>query len=252
LAGYFGGDPDQMRTLARAFEQAAQRLENVGREVSSRLSGTPWAGPDADRYRSQWHGESLAKMRGVVSALHDAAAALQRNASEQEKVSSAAGGASSSGPLPTGTPQGGLANPLVGIGKWLDDSTIWPIQNGTAMSWTPLGDYVPLMDAAGLAADTGMDPKDKLIDASGQLIDLGGGQLRSEGFEKGNLPMYLGGVATSQWGDVATNFAKADFSASTLQSNADYIATDPGGAFDAAKDAVVGYIPKLVSNWNPF
>jgi uncharacterized protein YukE len=251
LAGYLGGDPEQMRTLARAFEQAAQRLENVGREVSSRLSGTPWTGPDADRYRSQWHGESLAKMRGVASALHDAASSLLRNAAEQEKVSSDSGGAVPSGVRPSGAATPGV-NPLVGIGKWLDDSTIWPIQNGTAMSWTPLGDYVPLMSAVGLAADTDMDPKDKLIGASGQLIDLGGGQLRSAGFEKGNLPMYLGGVAASQWGDVATNFAKADFSQSALQTNANYIASDPGGAFDAAKDAVVGYIPKLVSNWNPF
>jgi hypothetical protein len=67
----------------------------------------------------------------------------------------------------------------------------------------------------------------------------------------------------SQWGDVATNFAEADFSSldfspSTLQSDVNYIASDPGGAFDAAKDAlgtgkdaVIGYMPKMLSNWNP-
>jgi hypothetical protein len=62
-------------------------------------------------------------------------------------------------------------------------------------------------------------------------------------------PLYLGGVTVSQWGDVIKEGSKMDLSASALQSNADFIASNPGGAFDAARDAVVNYIPKAVSNW---
>lgn len=249
MAGYFGGDPEQMRTLAKTFDQVASRLEAIGSEVSGRLSATPWTGPDAERYRSQWQGQSMAKVRSVVSALREASASLQRNASEQETVSSAGGaggvsGGAGGGPTSSGT------NPLVAAHKWLGSSTIWPIQNSTLFYDTPLSKYVPLVDAVGLAAETDMAPEDKLRDAGGQLTDLGGGLLREAGGGKPSLnPLYLGGVAVSQWGDVIKEGSKMDLSASALQSNADFIASNPGGAFDAARDAVVNYIPKAVSNW---
>lgn len=247
MAAYSGADPDQLRALARTFDQTAARLDSIGRDVSGRISGTSWSGPDAERYRSQWHGESMATIRNVVSALQGAAASLKRNASEQESVSSAGGSAGvSSGSAGGGSGASGGSNVLADTHRWLQGSTFWPIQNSTLFADTPLAKYVPLADAIGLAA-TDMDSKDKMIDASGSLVDLGGGLLREAG--KTNPVTYLSGVAVSQWGDVATNFAKADFSASTVKTTTDYIASNPGDSFNAARDAVVNYIPKLVSNW---
>ncbi len=248
MAGYSGADPDQLRALARTFDQTAARLDGIGREVSGRLSATSWTGPDAERYRSQWHGESMATIRSVVSALQEASASLKRNASEQESASSAAGasGISRAGGGSAGV-SSGQSNPLVDTRKWLGGSTFWPIQNSLLFADTPLAKYVPLVDALGLAADSDMDPRNKMIDASGSLVDLGGGLLRGAG--KTNPVTYLSGVAVSQWGDVATNVAKADFSAATLQNTGDFIASNPGEAFSAAGDAVAGYIPKLISNW---
>jgi hypothetical protein len=77
--------------------------------------------------------------------------------------------------------------------------------------------------------------------------DLAGGLLKSGGGPVG----YLSGVAVAQWGDVIAQTAQADFSASTLQTTTDYIATNPAGAFEAARDAAIGYIPKLFSNVLP-
>ena len=46
--------------------------------------------------------------------------------------------------------------------------------------------------------------------------------------------------------------SRADFSPSGVKTVTDYIATDPAGAFDAARDAVVGYVPKLFANLMPW
>jgi hypothetical protein len=89
-----GADVEQLRQLARALIQAADRLDNTTREVTGRLSSTSWVGQDASRYRAQWQGESMASVRGVVSALRSAAATAERNAREQDSASIANGSVS--------------------------------------------------------------------------------------------------------------------------------------------------------------
>ncbi|MCG7592731.1 hypothetical protein [Mycobacterium sp. PSTR-4-N] len=250
-----GADTDQLRQLSRTFAHAADRLDGMCGEVTGRLASASWVGPDADRYRSQWHGESLALMRAVVAALRDAASAIDRNAAEQDQASSGAAG------LPTGSlfsgtgfahgspwsDGGTFANPLVDMRNFLNSTATWPITWGTALDQlTPLGPMLPLIDALGLAGDSSISPEEKIIQAGNSMTDLGGGLIKKLG-----PAGYLPGVAVQQWGDVAAQVARADFSASALQTTGDYIAKDPGGAFDAARDAVVGYIPKLFSNLLP-
>jgi len=248
--GLVGADVDQMRTLARTLTDAAERLEGMAGEVTGRLSAAAWTGPDADRYRSQWHGESLSMMRGVVGALRAAAVAVDRNATEQEQASTGAGFGGSPAGIGTIVHAGGSessGNPLVNIRNFLGSNALWPMDWGTAIGMTSAGPLVALMDALGLASDSSISPEDKIIKAGNSLTDLGGGMLKDLGGPVG----YLSGVAVAQWGDVAANVAKADFSASAIQTTADYMSSDPGGAFDAAKDAVLGYVPKLFSNLLP-
>lgn len=128
-----GADVEQMRTLARTLTRAAEQLDGMSREVTGRLSAAPWSGPDADRYRSQWHGESLAMMRGVASALRAAAATVDRNAAEQGHASVAngfgggpsvafvgGGGSDSDNPLTDALGKllgvGGIANDIAKLG----------------------------------------------------------------------------------------------------------------------------------------
>lgn len=248
--GVVGADLGQMRALARTLQQAAERLEAASTAVTGSLSAVPWRGPDAERYRSEWHGQSRATMRSVAGALRDAATAVERNAGEQEHASAATGSAiakSALQVLPGGFEQQPL-NPLVGIRDFLNSNAVWPITWGTLLGrYDDIG-AIPLLDALGLAGDTRLTPEEKIGEAGNSLVDLAGGLLKGTDTPVG----YLSGVALSQWRDVAEQAAQADFSAGGVKTVTDYIASDPGGAFDAAKDAVVGYVPKLFSNLVPW
>ena len=249
-----GGDVDQLRALARTLGQAADRLENMTSTVTSMLGATTWLGPDAERHRSQWHTDSMARARTVAAALREAASTVNRNADEQEQASSVHGGAN---PLSLTAPQGfvdilpgglDMTNPAVNIRDFLRSNAVWPITWGTMLG--PLDDWgaLPLVDALGLAGDSRLTDGQRIVEAQNSMTDLAGGLLKSRGGAVG----YLSGVAVAQWGDVISQAAQADFSASTLQNTTDYIANNPAGAFEAARDAVIGYVPKLFSNVVPW
>lgn len=263
--GLVGADIGQLHALARTLTQAADRLEGMTGEVNARLSSTPWHGQDALRFRSQWQDQSVRMVRGVVSALRAAASEVDRNANEQEQASAGSGagmggvGGGTFSSLPSDAVHGRqlfphLFNdplaPFVDIRDFLGANALWPINNGLALGKLipELGPVLPLLDAIGLAGDSNLSPEDKIVEATRALTDLGGGFLKDAVPGKFG---YLTGVAVSQWGDVAYEVSKADFSASTLQITGNYIASDPGGAFNAAKDAVLGYVPKLISNLWP-
>lgn len=263
--GVVGADVDQLRGLARSLTQAADRLDGMSGEVTSRLAATQWQGQDSQRFRSQWQGESLTFTRTVAAALRAAAADVDRNANEQEQASSgstAPANATGIGFAPLGIPPSGLRffpdlaipslfgdplAPFVDIRDFLSSNTIWPINNGLAISeaFPGLGPVLPLLDAFGIAGDTSLSPGDKIAESTHALTDLGGGLLKD--LMPGPVG-YLSGVAVAQWGDVAYEVSRADFSPAAVKATTDYIASDPGGAFNAAKDAVLGYVPKLLSN----
>lgn len=276
--GMVGADVDQLRALARNLTQAADRLEGMTGEVTGRLSAVPWQGQDASQFRSQWQGQSLGQIRAVVGALRDAATQIERNATEQDQASATSGSdgllSTVSGaisgmmsaphgqtlPASLSTPERTLLppdllyrlpeaplQPFVDMRDYLASNTLWPINNGFAIGqvFPELGPVLPLVDALGIAGDTSLSPDDKIVESTHSLTDLGGGLLKDV------IPGpvgYLSGVAVSQWGDVAYEVSKADFSPAAVQTTTNYIASDPAGAFDAAKDAVLGYVPKLISN----
>ncbi len=294
MPGFVGADVDQLRELSRRFATAADRLRGVVTETSRRLDSVRWVGPDSERFRTQWQGESAGRLRSAADALQAAAAALQRNADEQEQASSAgadiaAGGFGLGQPrhawgwpgdggatpwflnpgggipdpgmtqtLPSGNngvgPQWGFPNPFEEYRDFVGQTPIWPISIGTAIGMTPLGGAMHYADAAALAFDDRLGAGERVADGASFAADLVGGGLRKAGFDSRNPVLYLSGVATSQWGDVVSEFAKADFSPATVANNVEFIAAHPGEAFDAARDAVANYIPKLISNFsfNPF
>ncbi|CAM3876734.1 WXG100 family type VII secretion target [Mycolicibacterium frederiksbergense] len=107
-----GADVNQLRDLARLLVQGADRLDGSARTVSSQLGAVRWAGPDGDRYRSQWQGEYIPSIRAVVAGLQQAADLLQRNANEQEQASSSSPGSVSAG-VRMGKPSSGSGNGVV-------------------------------------------------------------------------------------------------------------------------------------------
>lgn len=250
-----GADIDQMRSLARTFSQAAQQLEGSAAAVSGTLSALHWSGPDGERFRSQWHGESQPRVRRIAAALRDASNVVLRNADEQEQASTPGTGSSALGTVSHSAQPGDVLrgafgekiNPLVEINNFLDSNAVWPITWGTMLGAYDRVGVLPLLDALGLASDSTLTPEEKISEAGHSLIDLGVGLLKDRG-----AVGYLSGVAIAQWTDVFTAFSEADFNPATVQNVTDYIASDPGGAFNAAKEAVINYFPQLFSNVVPW
>lgn len=151
-------------------------------------------------------------------------------------------------------PQWNFPNPFGVYRDFVGKTPIWPITIGTAVGMTPVGDALTYADGAALALDDRLGLGDKAAEAVHMAVDFSGSQLRQAGFDSRNAALYLGGVAVSQWKDVVSEFSKADFGQATVARNVDFITAHPGEAFSAARDAVLDYIPKLVSNFsfNPF
>ena len=249
-----GADVGALRALARTLSQAADRLDQTNSAVSGGLSNVRWSGPDADRFGAVWQQQSRKSLSSAATALREAAQALQRNAIEQEQASAATGGALSgsagsgsampsiAGPTPG---RFSLLDPLVDARDFLNQTPVWPITWGTMLNGAGISG-LDLIDALGLAGDTRLDDSQKIIQAGNSATDLLGGVLKK------TPAGYLGGVAVQQWGDVVAQAAGSDFSPAGLKTVTNYVAQDPGGAFEAAKGAVLGYVPKLFSNLVPW
>jgi hypothetical protein len=83
-----GADVAQLRSAAAQFSKGASALETSAKALHSLIgSATQWQGPDADRFRSQWSGQSTRTITAAVEALRQAADTLRRNADEQDKAS---------------------------------------------------------------------------------------------------------------------------------------------------------------------
>lgn len=93
-----GADPDQLRTTAAQFIQAADRLQGSMKGLTSFVSNAAmWRGPDSERFRSEWNGQSVFALNAAISALRSGADVLRRNADEQENASRTDGGGGAGG-----------------------------------------------------------------------------------------------------------------------------------------------------------
>ena len=93
-----GADPDQLRTTANQFMQAADRLQGSMKGLTGFVSNAAiWRGPDSERFRSEWNGQSVSALSAAINTLHAGAEVLRRNADEQEDASRADGAGGSAG-----------------------------------------------------------------------------------------------------------------------------------------------------------
>lgn len=238
MPGLVGADVDQLRALSRRFAEAADRLRAVVTETSGRLNAVRWTGPDGDRFRSEWQGEATGRLRSAADALAAAAEALRRNADEQDQASSAGGGATASGLWE------GSARPAWG----------WPGDVGQ-QPWflRPGGGFADSGGTTLPGSVNGAVPTWSFPNPFNEYRDVGGSTpIWPIGIDTaigGDAAPYLGGTAVSQWGDVVSELNQADFSNATADRTVNLFTAQPGQAFEAARDAVVDYIPKLISNF---
>jgi len=82
-----GMDITQVRQLATDMNRAADQIQQLNQQITSKLQGTPWAGPDRQRFESDWTGQHTQQLNTVIQALQDAARIATTNAQQQEDAS---------------------------------------------------------------------------------------------------------------------------------------------------------------------
>jgi len=90
--GQVGANPEDLRRAAGLMASAAQRLEGISRQLTAMLMASPWSGPVADGFRTDWnrhHRGELAAAGGFLRHGHDT---LRANADQQERTSASEGG----------------------------------------------------------------------------------------------------------------------------------------------------------------
>jgi hypothetical protein len=271
MSTFFGADVAELRQLATTFDNAATQLTKTRNSVGGNVQSSPWTGPDASRFRSNWDSQSATQLAAAADRLSSAATSLRKNADQQENASSVTGLGSTGGsnsilamvpsfaPPLSGSanvgPDGGFSE-LRGVlnSRYPGMPDEFPATMQDVLGTLPgtAGDVVNVLGIASAITDPNSSLGDKAVYVAQDGLDSFAGDMRSEGFASGDPAQYLAGVATSVIGDVVVNAGAADFSPSGVSSTFGYIAQDPGGAALAASQAVVNYLPKLASDFWPF
>src|SRR6478752_6070325 len=93
-----GNDPAELRALAQAMRAAGQHLSTTWQTMDGRLGTAPWTGPDAERFRADWHQRLRPSLTSVTTMLDQTCSALLGNADEQDRASAADGAGSTGSP----------------------------------------------------------------------------------------------------------------------------------------------------------
>lgn len=155
---FHGADVAQLKQLAATMRSAGRRLDGQRLAFNSSVAGTPWPGPDAERFRRDWKATHSRSMGAAVLFLEDGANTLLRHASEQEVASLAAAGSSVAGTPPNSI--AGTPGPQDVAGRSASDVRDW---------WLGLTDDQRdafIHEHPGLAGNTNGIPFDARIEAN--------------------------------------------------------------------------------------
>ena len=86
---FTGLDIGQVRSLSAQMRSKADEIEGIMGELTSALSGTPWVGPDRQKFEGDWDSQYCTALRNVAEGLRSAAQAAEGNATQQEQASNA-------------------------------------------------------------------------------------------------------------------------------------------------------------------
>lgn len=83
-----GMDIQAVRQLAKVLAAKADEIEGIANALTHQLGNVDWKGGDADRFRGEWNSGHRSQLMHVASSLRDTSSVANRNATEQEQVSS--------------------------------------------------------------------------------------------------------------------------------------------------------------------
>ena len=84
-----GMDIDQVRQFAQQLEQSSTQIKDMVGQLTAKLDGAQWTGPDHDKFHEAWTSNHVVQLNNVSTALHDASVAADNNAKQQEDASNA-------------------------------------------------------------------------------------------------------------------------------------------------------------------
>lgn len=87
MATFYGADVEQLRRLGRQIGHEAEQLGGMVGRIGVRVAAVQWNGPDANRFRSEWHEQLSVALRAVSLSLAAAGMHVNSNANEQEATS---------------------------------------------------------------------------------------------------------------------------------------------------------------------
>ena len=87
MAQFTGMDIAEVRALSAQLTNASEEINQLANTLTSKLEGTPWVGPDRERFVSDWQGQHKAALLQISQALQGAATAATQNAQAQEQAS---------------------------------------------------------------------------------------------------------------------------------------------------------------------
>lgn len=87
MAQFTGMDIAEVRALAAQLTHASGEINQLATTLTSKLEGTPWVGPDRERFVSEWHGQYKTNLLQIARALETASQAATSNAVAQEQAS---------------------------------------------------------------------------------------------------------------------------------------------------------------------
>ncbi len=225
----YGADTTQLRSLSKTVANAADQLNQIANQVTSQLAATRWQGPDADRFRSQWNSASTKSLRTATQGLHDASAALVRNAKEQDQASNTGGGSIAA----AGVHAPETCSP---------DVTENGIYEGLSIASGSKGvieDIETLRDAgSGIAEAAHAGVGSDVLGAGAVALDAKDLQGRLKGIADGNMGDFIGGLVDVGAGaisvgsmvapEAAVPLAVADFGATALGDALEHVGEDKG------------------------
>jgi len=87
MAGFYGGDTEQMRRQGAASQQGAERIADITAAMGASIDSVIWQGPDAEAFRALWHSSVKPGMLARAEEVRATGQEIDQHAEQQERAS---------------------------------------------------------------------------------------------------------------------------------------------------------------------
>lgn len=258
----YGADVDELRRLAKQFDDGEARLRSALNSLDGPLRSSPWSGPAADRFRSDWTSQHSRSLAAAANLLGEAAVALRRNADQQQSASAVAA-SSSAASIYSAPTTGGVDWTQLPPDMWRNLTQLVDSVTTTEYSGVKPWEMLSLLNKAAELNGVGSKFFSFFSTAFGAVtltdhvlsgdpaVPYDVAHLVADGLTNSRVPeVMLAGLAVHTWTEVAQQASVADFSSAGINKVTSYIAENPGEALEVVGESVVDFGQKFVG-WLP-